>query len=68
MPSEQNGLRPQDGPARTLTSEALFAGERTVTIVHGAHRYLLRITRQGKLILNKNRSPDDERHDRPTTD
>ena len=34
-------------------SEALFGGRREIEIAHGGHRYVLRITRQGKLILNK---------------
>ena len=36
-----------------VTSEELFRGARQVVIVHKADRYVLRITRQGKLILNK---------------
>jgi putative hemin transport protein len=34
-------------------SEALFGGRREIGIAHGGQRYVLRITRQGKLILNK---------------
>ena len=35
------------------SSEALFGGEQEVLIRHGGETYRLRITRQGKLILNK---------------
>ncbi len=36
-----------------IDSKALFAGHRELVILHNADRYVLRITRQGKLILNK---------------
>lgn len=54
--------RPAAGPApvdasraRTpvYTSHGLFQGTDTVWIEHGAQRYALRRTRQGKLILTK---------------
>lgn len=38
---------------RTITSEALFGGQREIGIDHGGSLYRLKITRQGKLILNK---------------
>jgi hemin uptake protein HemP len=39
---------------RTLTSESLFQrGEHEICIAHGDSLYRLKITRQGKLILNK---------------
>jgi hemin uptake protein HemP len=38
---------------RRLYSEDIFAGEKQVLIEHGDAEYLLRITRQGKLILTK---------------
>jgi hemin uptake protein HemP len=38
---------------RVLTVEELFAGTREVLIRHQAELYRLKITRQGKLILNK---------------
>lgn len=38
---------------RTVTSSSLFAGGREITIDHGGALYRLKITRQGKLILNK---------------
>ena len=39
--------------ARTLTSEALFAGATEIEIVHAGARYRLRKTALGKLILTK---------------
>lgn len=38
---------------RTVTSEALFGGQREIGIDHRGALYRLKITRQGKLILNK---------------
>lgn len=38
---------------RTLTSNSLFAGEHEIGIEHHGALYRLKITRQGKLILNK---------------
>lgn len=38
---------------RVIHSRALFAGEHEIGIVHAGETYRLRITRQGKLILNK---------------
>lgn len=40
-------------PSRTLSSEALFDGSREIGIEHHGALYRLKITRQGKLILNK---------------
>jgi len=39
--------------ARTLTSQSLFQGDHEIGIDHGGSLYRLKITRQGKLILNK---------------
>lgn len=39
--------------ARAVTSEDLFQGHREVLIVHAGETYRLRLTRNGKLILNK---------------
>jgi hemin uptake protein HemP len=39
--------------SRLVDSRALFAGEHEIGIVHAGETYRLRITRQGKLILNK---------------
>lgn len=38
---------------RTLSSNALFQGEHEIGIEHDGALYRLKITRQGKLILNK---------------
>ncbi|MEP9395877.1 hemin uptake protein HemP [Mesorhizobium sp. KR2-14] len=38
---------------RTVSSAALFAGEHEIGIDHRGSLYRLKITRQGKLILNK---------------
>lgn len=37
----------------TITSDALFKGAHEIAIEHQGSVYRLRITRQGKLILNK---------------
>jgi len=39
--------------SRSITSEALFAGQRELLIVHAGVEYRLRMTNQGKLILTK---------------
>jgi hemin uptake protein HemP len=39
--------------ARTLTSDSLFRGDHEIGIEHRGSLYRLKITRQGKLILNK---------------
>ncbi|WP_109576439.1 hemin uptake protein HemP [Aminobacter sp. AP02] len=48
-------VRPMAGTlaVRTLTSESLFLGDFEIGIDHGGALYRLKITRQGKLILNK---------------
>lgn len=38
---------------RTVTSESLFHGDHEISIDHRGAMYRLKITRQGKLILNK---------------
>ena len=38
--------------SRLVDSRALFAGEHEIGILHAGETYRLRITRQGKLILN----------------
>jgi hemin uptake protein HemP len=37
----------------TVTSEQIFAGRQSITIVHAGSAYTLRITKQNKLILTK---------------
>jgi hemin uptake protein HemP len=45
---------PQPQPtAKTLSSRDLFGGDREIGIEHHGALYRLKITRQGKLILNK---------------
>lgn len=40
-------------PARIIATDAIFQGEREIGIEHSGALYRLKITRQGKLILNK---------------
>jgi hemin uptake protein HemP len=40
-------------PMRVVTSQSLFVGEHEIGIEHHGALYRLKITRQGKLILNK---------------
>lgn len=40
-------------PSRVLRATELFGGSREVWIEHDGERYRLRITRRGKLILQK---------------
>jgi hemin uptake protein HemP len=46
-------VQPSATAMRTLDSAELFEGRREVQIRHGGALYRLKITRQGKLILNK---------------
>ena len=52
-PGEQVQYAPVRIPSRTVSSEALFNGLYEIGINHGGSLYRLKITRQGKLILNK---------------
>ena len=45
--------RDEERPTRCLPVETLLAGERAVWIEHNGIRYLLRVTRRGRLILTK---------------
>jgi hemin uptake protein HemP len=45
--------RDDEQPTRCLPVETLLAGERAVWIEHNGVRYLLRVTRRGRLILTK---------------
>ena len=38
---------------KVVSAQELFAGEREICIEHEGERYVLRITRRGKLILQK---------------
>jgi hemin uptake protein HemP len=40
-------------PERTVTTKELLAGAHRIWIEHAAQRYLLQVTRSGKLILTK---------------
>ena len=40
-------------PVRTVSSDSLFQGTTEIAIDHNGAIYRLKITRQGKLILNK---------------
>lgn len=40
-------------PAGQFTTEQLFGATNEIAIVHQGQTYRLRITRQGKLVLNK---------------
>jgi hemin uptake protein HemP len=43
----------QEAPVRTIRVEELLAGRQEVWIEHNGARYLLRVTRRGRLILTK---------------
>ncbi len=45
--------RPFERVVRVVTSESLFRGTHEIGIEHEGSMYRLKITRQGKLILNK---------------
>jgi hemin uptake protein HemP len=40
-------------PMRSIDSQALLAGQKLITIQHGQHQYVLRLTKENKLILTK---------------
>jgi hemin uptake protein HemP len=42
-----------DAAVRSITSEALLAGQRMILIRHGNDEYRLQVTGSGKLILTK---------------
>ena len=50
---QEVGQRPMEPMARVVTSESLFRGSHEIGIEHEGSMYRLKITRQGKLILNK---------------
>ena len=43
----------QNSVGASIDSQSLFKGATEIVIDHGGAKYRLRITRQGKLILNK---------------
>ncbi|MGB3501511.1 MAG: hemin uptake protein HemP [Mesorhizobium sp.] len=50
-PQDQRPVSPE--PVRTVESTSLFHGDHEIGIQHRGSLYRLKITRQGKLILNK---------------
>jgi hemin uptake protein HemP len=50
---EKSALTTPPGAPRVLSTADLFASASEVLIRHGSDTYRLRLTRQGKLILNK---------------
>lgn len=52
---ENDGFRPRDtaAPRRGVPSEQLLRGARELVILHDGCEYVLRLTRQNKLILTK---------------
>ena len=52
-PRSSSAAPGQNPHPRIVTSDALFGGAQEIVIEHGDALYRLKITRQGKLILNK---------------
>jgi hemin uptake protein HemP len=53
-PPKSQGPQPGSSPEpRVVDAQQLFAGQREIWIEHDGVRYRLRITRRGKLILQK---------------
>ena len=52
QPAEPKAGETKDSP-KVVSAQELFAGEREICIEHEGERYVLRITRRGKLILQK---------------
>lgn len=50
-PDQPSAARP--GPERVVTTKDLLGGAHRIWIEHAAKRYLLQVTRSGKLILTK---------------
>ena len=44
---------PRPSPERVVTTKDLLGGAHRIWIEHAAERYLLQVTRSGKLILTK---------------
>ena len=45
--------KPTSTDIATVTSEQIFAGRQSISIIHAGSLYTLRITKQNKLILTK---------------
>jgi hemin uptake protein HemP len=52
-PCRPRGEPPAENASRVVSSHELLGRQRHLQIEHGGERYVLRITRQGKLILTK---------------
>lgn len=52
-PTDRTPARPVDSGPRVIDTSDLFAGDSEVIIRHEGALYRMKITRQGKLILNK---------------
>jgi hemin uptake protein HemP len=52
-PAGSSSRPPATGVVRSITSEALMAGQRMILIRHGNDEYRLQVTGAGKLILTK---------------
>ena len=53
-PSRESPVRnARSQPERVVTTRELLAGSHRIWIEHAAERYLLQVTRSGKLILTK---------------
>ena len=52
QPANLSSEKTADSP-KVVSARELFAGEREICIEHEGERYVLRITRRGKLILQK---------------
>ena len=52
QPASPSARETKDSP-KVVSARELFAGEREICIEHEGERYVLRITRRGKLILQK---------------
>ena len=52
-PTQPVATRPATTPERVVSTRDLLAGAHRIWIEHAAERYLLQVTRSGKLILTK---------------
>ena len=52
-PAGPSNRRLGDASVRSISSEALMAGQRMILIRHGNEEYRLQVTGSGKLILTK---------------
>jgi hemin uptake protein HemP len=50
---EPNNAQHPTNPLRKITSSSLLQGEKEILILHGEEVYRLKLTRNGKLILQK---------------